>query len=460
MTNYAVILAAGKGTRMKSDLPKVLHKVAGISMLEHVFRSVSAIEPEKTVTVIGHKAELVEQVLADQTEFVRQTEQLGTGHAVMMAEPVLENLTGQTLVIAGDTPLITGESLKNLIDFHINHKNVATILTAEADNPFGYGRIVRNQHGEVIKIVEQKDASDFEQQIKEINTGTYVFDNARLFEALKNINTNNAQGEYYITDVIGIFRENGEKVGAYTLKDFDESLGVNDRVALATAESIMRRRINQQHMINGVSFVNPDATYIDVDVEIAPEVQIEANVTLKGHTKIGAETILTNGTYIVDSTIGAKTVITNSMIEHSVVEEGVTVGPFAHVRPDSTLKKEVHIGNFVEVKGSTIGENTKAGHLTYIGNAEVGSDVNFGAGTITVNYDGQHKFKTQIANNVFIGSNSTLIAPLEIGANALTAAGSTITDDVPADSVAIGRGRQVNKEGYAIKKPHHPSQQK
>ena len=456
MTNYAIILAAGKGTRMKSDLPKVLHKVAGISMLEHVFRSVNAINPEKTVTVIGHKAELVEQVLAGQTEFVRQTEQLGTGHAVMMAEPVLENLNGQTLVIAGDTPLITGESLKNLIDFHINHKNVATILTAEADNPFGYGRIVRNQHGEVLKIVEQKDASDFEQQIKEINTGTYVFDNARLFEALKNINTNNAQGEYYITDVIGIFRENGEKVSAYTLKDFDESLGVNDRVALATAESVMRRRINQQHMVNGVSFVNPHATYIDVDVEIAPEVQVEANVTLKGQTKIGAETILTNGTYIVDSIIGERTVITNSMIEESSVADGVTVGPYAHIRPGSSLAKDVHVGNFVEVKGSSIGENTKAGHLTYIGNSEVGANVNFGAGTITVNYDGQKKYKTIIGDNVFVGSNSTIIAPVELGDNSLVGAGSTITKDVPADAIALGRGRQINKEDYAKRLPHHP----
>ncbi|MCD1276753.1 bifunctional UDP-N-acetylglucosamine diphosphorylase/glucosamine-1-phosphate N-acetyltransferase GlmU [Streptococcus sinensis] len=456
MTNYAVILAAGKGTRMKSDLPKVLHKVAGISMLEHVFRSVSAIEPEKTVTVIGHKAELVEQVLAGQTEFVRQTEQLGTGHAVMMAEPVLENLAGQTLVIAGDTPLITGESLKNLIDFHINHKNVATILTAEADNPFGYGRIIRNQHGEVVKIVEQKDASDFEQQIKEINTGTYVFDNARLFEALKNINTNNAQGEYYITDVIGIFRENGEKVGAYTLKDFDESLGVNDRVALATAECVMRRRINQQHMVNGVSFVNPDATYIDVDVEIAPEVQVEANVTLKGQTKIGGETILTNGTYIVDSEIGERAVITNSMIEESSVADGVTVGPYAHIRPGSSLAKDVHVGNFVEVKGSSIGENTKAGHLTYIGNSQVGAHVNFGAGTITVNYDGQKKYKTVIGDNVFVGSNSTIIAPVELGDNSLVGAGSTITKDVPADAIALGRGRQINKEDYAKRLPHHP----
>ncbi|MFC2550865.1 bifunctional UDP-N-acetylglucosamine diphosphorylase/glucosamine-1-phosphate N-acetyltransferase GlmU [Streptococcus sanguinis] len=456
MTNYAIILAAGKGTRMKSDLPKVLHKVAGISMLEHVFRSVNAIDPEKTVTVVGHKAELVEQVLAGQTDFVRQTEQLGTGHAVMMAEPVLENLTGQTLVIAGDTPLITGESLKNLIDFHINHKNVATILTAEADNPFGYGRIVRNQHDEVLKIVEQKDASDFEQQIKEINTGTYVFDNARLFEALKNINTNNAQGEYYITDVIGIFRENGEKVGAYTLKDFDESLGVNDRVALATAEGIMRRRINQQHMVNGVSFVNPHATYIDVDVEIAPEVQVEANVTLKGQTKIGAETILTNGTYIVDSVIGERTIITNSMIEESSVADGVTVGPYAHIRPGSSLAKDVHVGNFVEVKGSSIGENTKAGHLTYIGNSEVGANVNFGAGTITVNYDGQKKYKTVIGDNVFVGSNSTIIAPVELGDNSLVGAGSTITKDVPADAIALGRGRQINKEDYAKRLPHHP----
>ena len=456
MTNYAVILAAGKGTRMKSDLPKVLHKVAGISMLEHVFRSVNAINPEKSVTVVGHKAELVEQVLAGQTDFVRQTEQLGTGHAVMMAEPVLENLTGQTLVIAGDTPLITGESLKNLIDFHINHKNVATILTAEADNPFGYGRIVRNQHGEVLKIVEQKDASDFEQQIKEINTGTYVFDNSSLFKALKNINTNNAQGEYYITDVIGIFRENGEKVGAYTLKDFDESLGVNDRVALATAEGVMRRRINKQHMVNGVSFVNPDATYIDVDVEIAPEVQLEANVTLKGQTKIGAETILTNGTYIVDSEIGERAVITNSMIEESSVADGVTVGPYAHIRPGSSLAKDVHVGNFVEVKGSSIGENTKAGHLTYIGNSEVGANVNFGAGTITVNYDGQNKYKTFIGDNVFVGSNSTIIAPVELGDNSLVGAGSTIDKDVPANAIAIGRSRQINKEDYAKRLPHHP----
>lgn len=456
MTNYAIILAAGKGTRMKSDIPKVLHKVAGISMLEHVFRSIKTIQPEKIVTVVGHKAELVEKVLAGQTEFAYQSEQLGTGHAVIMAEPSLKNLTGHTLVIAGDTPLITGESLQRLIEFHIHHKNVATILTAEADNPFGYGRVLRNQHGEVLKIVEEKDANDFEKQVKEINTGTYVFDNDRLFEVLKNINTNNAQGEYYITDVIGIFRENGEKVGAYTLKDFDESLGVNDRVALANAEKIMRQRINQKHMVNGVNFIDPHTAYIDIDVEIAPEVQIEANVTLKGQTKIENGSMLTNGTYIVDSIIGKNTVITNSMIEESILSDEVTVGPYAHIRPDSKLSKGVHVGNFVEIKGSSIGEDTKAGHLTYIGNSEVGSDVNFGAGTITVNYDGQNKYKTSIGNNVFVGSNSTIIAPIKLGDNSLIGAGSTITKDVPADAIAIARGRQVNKEEYATRLPHHP----
>lgn len=457
MSNYAIILAAGKGTRMKSDLPKVLHKVTGLTMLEHVFRSVQSIAPEQMVTVVGHQAEKVQAELGDRSAFALQEEQLGTGHAVMMAESQLADLEGQTLVIAGDTPLITGDSLANLIKFHVNHKNVATILTAEADDPFGYGRIIRNQHDEVTKIVEQKDASDFEQQVKEINTGTYVFDNKRLFEALKNINTNNAQGEYYLTDVIGIFKEAGEKVGAYKLRDFDESLGVNDRVALATAERVMRSRINRQHMVNGVSFVDPATTYIDSDVELAPEVVLEANVTLKGQTRIGQGTVITNSSYIVDSTIGAGAVITNSMIEESVLADGVTVGPYAHIRPDSRLEAGVHIGNFVEVKGSTIGENSKAGHLTYIGNAEVGSDVNFGAGTITVNYDGQKKYKTEIGNNVFIGSNSSLVAPLTIGDNSLTAAGSTITKNVEADTVAIGRSRQENKVGYARLLPHHPS---
>ncbi|MGT2784236.1 bifunctional UDP-N-acetylglucosamine diphosphorylase/glucosamine-1-phosphate N-acetyltransferase GlmU [Streptococcus merionis] len=458
MTNYAIILAAGKGTRMKSDLPKVLHKVAGISMLEHVYRAVQAISPEKIVTIIGHKGELVQQVLEGKTLFAEQTEQLGTGHAVMMAEPELLNAQGQTLVIAGDTPLITGESLRELIDYHVSHKNVATILTAQAENPFGYGRIIRNDKEEVVKIVEQKDANEYEQKIREINTGTYLFDNQALFTALKNINTDNAQGEYYLTDVISIFRQDGGKVGAYKLRDFNESLGVNDRLALATAEKVMRQRINAQHMVNGVTFIDPAATYIDIDVEIEADVAIEANVTLKGQTKIGSGTLLTNNTYIVDGIVGKNTVITASVIEEAEVADGVTMGPYAHIRPDSLIKRDAHIGNFVEIKGSTIGENTKAGHLTYIGNSQVGSNVNLGAGTITVNYDGQNKYLTDIEDNAFIGSNATIVAPVRIGKNALVAAGSTITEDVPDDAIALGRGRQINKEDYAKTKPHHPTQ--
>lgn len=456
--NYAIILAAGKGTRMKSDLPKVLHKVAGITMLEHVKRAVDAMEPAQTVTIVGHKAEMVQVVLADQSAFALQSEQLGTGHAVLMAEPILSGLEGQTLVIAGDTPLITGDSLKHLINFHISHKNVATILTAQTDNPFGYGRIIRNADGEVQKIVEEKDASDFEKQVKEINTGTYLFDNKRLFEALKDINTDNAQGEYYLTDVISIFRKASEKVGAYVLRDFDESLGVNDRVALATAEKVMRKRINEKHMVNGVTFVNPDVTYIDIDVEIGEEAVIEANVVLQGQTKIGKRTVLTNGTRVRDSKIADDVVISQSDIEESVIEEGVTVGPYAHIRPNSLLQKNVHVGNFVEIKSSTLGEGTKSGHLTYLGNATIGRNVNVGAGTITVNYDGKHKFNTEIGDYAFIGSNSTIIAPVKVGDNALLAAGSTITKDIPQDAIGIGRGRQENKEGYAVRFPFHPTQ--
>ncbi|MCD3392059.1 NTP transferase domain-containing protein, partial [Streptococcus equi] len=315
MKNYAIILAAGKGTRMKSALPKVLHKVSGLSMLEHVLNSVSALAPQKQLTVIGHQAEQVRAVLGEQSLTVVQEEQLGTGHAVMMAKEELSGLEGQTLVIAGDTPLIRGESLKALLDYHIREKNVATILTANAKDPFGYGRIIRNAAGEVVNIVEQKDANEAEQEVKEINTGTYIFDNKRLFEALKHLTTDNAQGEYYLTDVISIFKAGQERVGAYLLKDFDESLGVNDRLALAQAEVIMQERINRQHMLNGVTLQNPAATYIESSVEIAPDVLIEANVTLKGQTRIGSRSVITNGSYILDSRLGGGVVVSQSVIE-------------------------------------------------------------------------------------------------------------------------------------------------
>ena len=448
-----VILAAGKGTRMYSKIPKVLHRIGGLPMVERVIDTAASLNPQNICVVIGHGKEQVLDTVKRDVVWVEQTEQLGTGHAVKTALPHL-SAEGRTLVLYGDVPLIDAATLETLLEAAGDEVG---LLTDVPNDPTGLGRIIRDSNGSVTAIVEEKDADAAQKAVKEINTGILVLPNAKLEAWLNSLSSNNAQGEYYITDVIGIFREAGEKVGAYTLKDFDESLGVNDRVALATAEGIMRRRINQVHMVNGVSFVNPEATYIDIDVDIAPEVQIEANVTLKGSSKIGAGTILTNGTYILDSTIGSSAVITNSMIEESTVADGVTVGPYAHIRPGSSLAKDVHIGNFVEVKGSSIGENTKAGHLTYIGNCEVGSDVNFGAGTITVNYDGQHKFKTTIGNNVFVGSNSTIIAPVELGDNSLVGAGSTITKDVPADAIAIGRGRQINKDEYATRLPHHPN---
>ncbi|WP_285119063.1 bifunctional UDP-N-acetylglucosamine diphosphorylase/glucosamine-1-phosphate N-acetyltransferase GlmU [Lactococcus petauri] len=454
MEKYAIILAAGKGTRMKSSLPKVLHNVAGKTMLGHVLQSVNQVDMEKLIVIVGHEADKVIETLPKGTNFVKQDEQLGTGHAVRIASDLLENEEGATLVIAGDTPLITGETLEQLFEYHVAQKATATILTAIAPNPTGYGRIIRDAGDCVEKIVEQKDASAEEQAIQEINTGTYIFDNKALFSALENLTTDNAQGEYYLTDVIEIFKKQGKTVTAHILEDFDESLGVNDRVALAQAEKIMRRRINHQHMVNGVTLIDPETTYIDADIEIGEETVIEPNVQIMGNTVIGKKTLITSGSRIENSEIHSHCEIRSSWIESSKMNIMSNVGPYAHLRPGTVLSEKVHVGNFVEIKGSTLGKGTKAGHLTYIGNATVGEKVNFGAGTITVNYDGQNKYNTEIDDFAFIGSNSTLVAPLRVGKNALTAAGSTITKDVAPESIAIGRSRQVEKSGAARRLPH------
>ncbi|GFH40976.1 bifunctional UDP-N-acetylglucosamine diphosphorylase/glucosamine-1-phosphate N-acetyltransferase GlmU [Pseudolactococcus insecticola] len=454
MSTYAIILAAGKGTRMKSDLPKVLHQVTGKPMVSHVVTATEAIQPDKTIAIVGHGATEVLGVLPEHVHYVKQEEQLGTGHAVKIAETLLKDLHGTTLVIAGDTPLIRPETLSDLITFHQNEKATATILTAIAENPTGYGRIIR-QDGQVEKIVEQKDANDFEKSVQEINTGTYVFDNRALFDALNNITTDNAQGEYYLTDVIEIFKNDSKKVAAFVLDDFNESVGVNDRVALSEAEKIMRVRINHQHMVNGVTLIDPETTYIDSDVVIGADTIIEPNVVITGASDIGKNVHITSGSRIEDSKLYNNSEVRNSTVEYSVIEEGANVGPYAHLRPSSILHENVHVGNFVEIKGSSLGAGTKAGHLTYIGNATVGEGVNFGAGTITVNYDGKNKFNTEIEDYAFIGSNSTLIAPLSIGKNAITTAGSVITEDVNENDMAFGRARQVNKSGRAKNKPSY-----
>lgn len=453
MEKYVVVLAAGKGTRMKSKLYKVLHKVCGKTMVEHVVDAARGVNPAEVVTIVGTGAEDVKKVLADKSKFAFQEKQLGTGDAVMTAREELGDKDGATLVVTGDTPLFTTATFDELFKYHAEKGNAATVLTAEAPNPFGYGRIIRDDQGNVLRIVEQKDGKPEELKVKEINTGVFCFDNKKLFEALKHVNNDNAQSEYYLTDVLEILRNAGERVGAYKMPDFSESLGVNDRIALAQATKTMQRRINEQHMRDGVSFVDPDTAYIDADVKIGNDTVIEGNVVIKGNTEIGSDCYITNGSRIVDSKIGNNVTITSSTIEESEMDDNTDIGPDSHLRPKAIIRKGAHIGNFVEVKKAEIGENTKVGHLTYVGDATLGKDINIGCGTIFSNYDGVKKFHTNVGDHAFIGAGSTLIAPINVADHAFIAADTTVTKDVNKYDMAIGRGRQVNKPDYWHKLP-------
>jgi bifunctional UDP-N-acetylglucosamine pyrophosphorylase / glucosamine-1-phosphate N-acetyltransferase len=452
MTNvFAVILAAGQGTRMKSKLYKVLHPVCGKPMVEHVVDHIQSIDVSRIVTVVGHGAELVKETLGNKSEYVLQAEQLGTAHAIQQAEPVLGGLEGTTLVVCGDTPLIRPETMQALYMHHAQNNAKATILTAVAENPTGYGRVLRDVNGQVAQIVEQKDATPEQQLVKEINTGTYCFDNKALFEALKLVNNNNAQGEYYLPDVIEILQKQGEVVTAYVTDSFDETLGVNDRFALSQAEELMRARINERHMRNGVTIINPQTTHISADAVIGSDTVLLPGTIIEGKTFIGEDCKIGPNSHIVNSTIGHKTTVHSSVVLDSEIGSETAVGPFAHLRPDSKLGNHVKIGNFVEVKKSTLGDDTKVSHLSYIGDAEIGRNVNVGCGSITVNYDGKNKFKTTIEDDVFVGCNTNLVAPVTIGEGAFIAAGSTITKEVPGDALAIARARQENKLGYVSK---------
>lgn len=453
MEKYVVVLAAGKGTRMKSKLYKVLHKVCGKTMVEHVVDAAQGVNPAEIVTIVGTGAGDVEKVLADKSKFAFQEKQLGTGDAVMTAREELGDKDGATLVVTGDTPLFTTDTFNELFKYHAEKGNAATVLTAEAPNPFGYGRIIRDDQGNVLRIVEQKDGKPEELKVKEINTGVFCFDNKKLFEALKHVNNDNAQGEYYLTDVLEILRNSGERVGAYKMPDFSESLGVNDRIALAQATKTMQRRINEQHMRDGVSFIDPDTAYIDADVKIGNDTVIEGNVVIKGNTEIGSDCYITSGSRIVDSKMGNNVTVTSSTVEEAEMDDNTDIGPNSHLRPKAIIRKGAHIGNFVEIKKAEIGENTKVGHLTYVGDATLGKDINIGCGTIFSNYDGVKKFHTNVGDHAFIGAGSTLIAPINVADHAFIAADTTVTKDVNKYDMAIGRGRQVNKPDYWHKLP-------
>lgn len=449
---FAVILAAGQGTRMKSRLYKVLHSVCGKPMVQHVVDQISQVGVDEIAVVVGHGAEKVKNHLGDEVTYVVQEEQLGTGHAVMQAESLLRGKDGVTIVLCGDTPLITKKTMEALLHYHAKQGAKATILTAVADNPAGYGRIIRDDQGVVHRIVEHKDATESERAINEINTGTYCFDNASLLAALKDVGNDNVQGEYYLPDVIEILQRDNHLIAAYQTADFAETIGVNDRIALANAETIMKKRINENHMRNGVTIMDPTNTYIETDVSVGVDTVIYPGTVLRGNTVIGNECQIGPNTEIFDSCVGNNSVIKQSVVSSSKIGNDVHIGPFAHIRPESQISDEVKIGNFVEIKKSSFGRGSKASHLSYIGDAEIGIDVNLGCGSITVNYDGKNKYLTKVEDGAFVGCNSNLIAPVTIGKDAYVAAGSTITNDVPDKALAIARERQTVKADYITKR--------
>ena len=452
MYKCALILAAGQGKRIKSNLPKVLHKVCGKEMVKHVIDTVKKAEIQDINLIIGKGAELVEEKTKDTgVTYSLQAEQLGTGHAVKCAKKFLENKSGVVAVFTGDTPLIKQSTVESLINDHINNKNAATILTAMVDDPTGYGRIVRDESGKVLKIVEHKDCNEEELKIKEMNSAIYCFDIELLVKSLDKLNNNNKQGEYYLTDVIGILKDEGYSIGA-VVTDIEETIGVNSRVQLAEAEEILRNRINTIHMENGVTLIDPKTTYIGADVEIGKDTIIYPNNILEGNTVIGENCLLYQNSRIKDSVIGNEVDIQSSVILDSKIGDNTTVGPFAYIRPDSIIGKSTRIGDFVEIKKATIGDGTKVSHLTYIGDAEVGSGCNFGCGTVVVNYDGKEKHKTIIGDHSFIGCNTNLVSPVKVADNTYIAAGSTITCEVKEGDLAIARAKQRNISGWVDKK--------
>ncbi|KAA0892320.1 bifunctional UDP-N-acetylglucosamine diphosphorylase/glucosamine-1-phosphate N-acetyltransferase GlmU [Oryzomonas rubra] len=451
----AIILAAGKGTRMKSGLVKVLHPAAGRPMIDYPVTAARTAGATPVVLVVGHQAEAVQEHFraAEDIRCVIQKEQLGTGHAVACTREALAGFDGTALILCGDTPLLRAETLEKLIGFHRAQRAAVTVLTATVKDPSGYGRIVRDDSGAVLRIVEQKDAAPEEQALREINSGIYCMDAAFLFENIGSIGSDNAQQEFYLTDLVAVAVRKGLTCLALCCDDAEEIMGVNDRSQLAEAGRILRRRTNRELMLSGVTIIDPDQTYIDDGVAIGADTIVHPNCQINGRTVIGSGCVIENGVTISNCRIADNCHIkAGSVLEDSELHEAVAVGPMAHLRPGTLLYAHVKIGNFVETKKVVMGEGSKASHLTYLGDAEIGRDVNIGCGTITCNYDGVNKHRTVIGDQVFIGSDVQLVAPVTVGRNSLVAAGTTVTIDVPPDSLAISRVPQVNKDGWRLKK--------
>jgi bifunctional UDP-N-acetylglucosamine pyrophosphorylase/glucosamine-1-phosphate N-acetyltransferase len=446
----AVILAAGEGKRMRSDRAKVLHTLAGTPILFYVVEAVEKLA-KPVVVVVGHQADEVKRFLKDRpVRTVMQTKQLGTAHAVLRAQTSLLHVRAPVLILNGDTPLITRDTLERFIEFHYQREAHLTLLTARLPEPYGYGRIVRNSEGQIRRVVEESDASAYEKKIQEINTGIYLAEKNTLFELLKKVQSNNRQNEYYLPDTVEAAVKQGLRVESLEVPDHREVFGINTRVDLAQAEKIFQSRAGKRFMLEGVTLLDPDSTWIDRQVLIGRDTVIYPHVRLEGKTAIGERCVIGSHVRLTDSEIESGATIRDfCVINGARVHDGALIGPFAHLRPGTVIKKGARIGNFVEVKKSVIGPGSKANHLSYLGDAVVGQEVNIGAGTITCNYDGYKKYETVIGDEVFIGSDTQLIAPVKIGRGALIAAGSTIVKDVPPRALGISRAQQLNKPGWA-----------
>ena len=451
MSSIALILAAGEGTRMKSDKPKVAHEILGMPMVQWVVRAATAAGCERIIAITGHKAEAVEALLGD-VESVRQDQQLGTGHAVMVAREALRDAKGSLLVLSGDTPLLWAETISGLVALRESSGSVLTLLTTHLADPTGYGRIVRNMHdGSVERIVEEKDCTPKQRRITEINTGTYCFDASVLFAHLDRLTTENAQGEYYLTDMVAVFGGEGLTVSAMATDDPLETIGVNSRIQLAEAAKIMQRRINRHHQLAGVTMTDPDLVWIGPDVVLGRDVELLPMTFLSGLTRVGDRAVIGPNSRVTDSMIAEDAVVDASIVVEASVGGGASVGPVSYLRKGAVLQDRAKAGSCVEIKNSVVGEGSKVPHLSYIGDATIGAGVNIGAGAITCNYDGFDKHPTVIGDGAFIGSDTMLVAPVTVGAGSVTAAGSTIARDVPPGSLALERTKQITVEGWAVR---------